>query len=66
MRPDDEEDAAAVAAAGVVRDGADVPYVGLRCKSLEASTRRRAVRTLDVFLEALGPPPPGSSSRCPR
>ena len=34
-------------------------FVGLRCKSLEGPTRRRAVRTLDVFLDALGPPPPG-------
>src|SRR5690242_16245162 len=39
-----------------------VAFVGLRCKSLEAGTRRRAVRTLDLFLEslvALGPLPEG-------
>lgn len=59
VRPDDEEDEAARAAATVVRGGIGTPYVGLRCKSLEASTRRRAVRTLDVFLGALGTPPPG-------
>ena len=59
VRPDDEEDAAAETAAAVVRAGAGVPFVGLRCKSLEASTRRRAVRTLDVFLSTLGAPPPG-------
>ena len=34
-------------------------FFGLRCKSLEGPTRRRAVRTLDMFLDALGPPPPG-------
>ncbi len=60
LRLDDEEDAAASAAARAVRDDADRPAgIGLRCKSLEASTRRRAVRTLDVFLDALGPPPDG-------
>src|SRR5262249_3354094 len=32
---------------------------GLRCKSLEAATRRRAVRTLDVFLDTLGSPAGG-------
>ena len=41
------------------RAGERPAFVGLRCKSLEAPTRRRAVRTLDVFLDALGPPPPG-------
>ncbi|HEX6873897.1 MAG TPA: aldolase/citrate lyase family protein [Micromonosporaceae bacterium] len=60
IRPDEEEDAAAVAAATIVREepGA-TPYVGLRCKSLEPGTRRRAIRTLDLFLTALGPPPDG-------
>ena len=58
MRDDAEEDASAHAAAAVA--GGERPaLVGLRCKSLEAATRRRAVRTLDVFLEALGPLPPG-------
>ncbi len=28
------------------------PFAGLRCKSLEADTRARAVRTLDLFLAA--------------
>jgi citrate lyase beta subunit len=59
-RPDEEEDAAAVAAASAVRDDPHRPSAyGLRCKSLEAPTRRRAIRTLDVFLDTLGPPPPG-------
>jgi citrate lyase beta subunit len=70
IRPDAEEDAAARACASALRDsGSNGPmgapqavapaFVGLRCKSLEAATRRRAIRTLDVFLDALGPPPPG-------
>ena len=55
-RPDPEEDAAAEA---VARALPVTPFVGLRIKSLEAGTRRRAIRTLDVFLGALGPPPDG-------
>ncbi|MFC6157675.1 DUF6986 family protein [Kribbella jiaozuonensis] len=47
-RPDDEEDAAAIAAA---RANPGTPFYGLRIKSLEAPTRRRAVRTLDLFLK---------------
>jgi citrate lyase beta subunit len=57
MRDDAEEDASARAAATAVAGGERPAFVGLRCKSLEAATRRRAARTLDVFLEALGPPP---------
>ncbi|MEJ3746260.1 aldolase/citrate lyase family protein [Actinomycetes bacterium KLBMP 9797] len=54
------EDAAAVAAAAALREmPAPPPFVGLRIKSLESATRRRAVRTLDVFLEAYGGLPPG-------
>lgn len=51
QRSDEEEDAAAIAAAQVARQ---TPYYGLRIKSLEAPTRRRGVRTLDLFLEHLG------------
>jgi citrate lyase beta subunit len=50
-RPDEEEDAAAIAAAQVAQQ---TPYYGLRIKSLEAPTRRRGVRTLDLFLQHLG------------
>ncbi|HZX04770.1 DUF6986 family protein [Kribbella sp.] len=50
-RPDEEEDAAAIAAARIARQ---TPYYGLRIKSLEAPTRRRGIRTLDLFLEHLG------------
>jgi citrate lyase beta subunit len=57
-RSDAEEDASAVAAASALRE--DRPtWFGLRCRSLEAATRRRAVRTIDIFLDALGPPPEG-------
>ncbi|MGW7682496.1 DUF6986 family protein [Kribbella sp. NPDC054772] len=51
-RPDDEEDAAAIAAAQTFSDR--TPYYGLRIKSLEAPTRRRAVRTLDLVIKNLG------------
>jgi citrate lyase beta subunit len=59
IRDDTEEDAAAKSTANAVRAGERPAFVGLRCKSLEGPTRRRAIRTLDVFLDALGPPPPG-------
>jgi citrate lyase beta subunit len=58
-RSDEEEDGHARATATAVANGERPAFVGLRCKSLEGPTRRRAVRTLDVFLEALGPPPSG-------
>ncbi|HTT00425.1 MAG TPA: aldolase [Streptosporangiaceae bacterium] len=67
-RGDDAEDADAIrAAAGLAAEvaaggPAAPPFTGLRCKSLEPSTRRRAVRTLDAFLGGLlagGPLPPG-------
>jgi citrate lyase beta subunit len=56
-RPDPDEDSAAVAAAralaSTVRDGTAPPYHGIRIKSLEAQTRRRGLRTLDLFVSAL-------------
>ena len=55
-RGDAEEDAAATAAGaalGAARAAGTAPaFAGLRRKSLEADTRARAVRTLDLFLEA--------------
>jgi hypothetical protein len=55
--PDAEEDAAAVAAAdalaSAVATGDAPPYVGIRFKSMEAATRRRGIRTLDIFLTRL-------------
>jgi citrate lyase beta subunit len=56
-RGDDTEDAharaAARALATVLRDDNAPAFTGLRCKSLEKATRRRATRTLAVFLETL-------------
>ncbi|MFG1919677.1 DUF6986 family protein [Micromonospora sp. NPDC048898] len=59
VRDDAEEDETARAAATALRDGPRPVFVGLRCKSLDRADRDRAVRTLDVFFDALGPPPPG-------
>lgn len=56
-RPDEEEDADAVRVAGTIAGAA--PFTGIRFRSLEAATRRRAVRTLHAFLGALGPVPDG-------
>lgn len=56
-RPDEDEDAAAVAAAralaATVRDGSAAPFHGIRIKSFEAPTRHRGLRTLDLFLGEL-------------
>jgi citrate lyase beta subunit len=58
VRPDEVEDAHASAAGAALRS-CPVPFSGLRVKSLEPATILRAARTLDLFLAALGPPPPG-------
>jgi len=56
-RPPAEEDShahgAARALAGALAGPAAPPFAGLRIRSLEAATRRRGVRTLDLFLGAL-------------
>ncbi|MEU4245494.1 aldolase/citrate lyase family protein [Actinoplanes sp. NPDC026619] len=52
VRPDDQEDEAVRRAAKVLRDGPVPPFLGIRIKSLEATTRRRALRTLDLFLDS--------------
>jgi citrate lyase beta subunit len=55
--PDAEDDDVQRAAAALTADtGAGVvpPSVGIRAKSLEQPTRHRGVRTLDLFLGALG------------
>jgi HpcH/HpaI aldolase/citrate lyase family len=56
-RGDQAEDAdaasAAAALATAVAAGSAPPFTGLRCKSLEPGTRRRAIRTLDIFLAEL-------------
>ncbi|WP_410624281.1 DUF6986 family protein [Amycolatopsis sp. cmx-8-4] len=60
--PDDVEDAAARAAGQTLATTGGTPFVGIRFKSFEAATRRRGIRTLDLFLGSLlenGPLPPG-------
>jgi citrate lyase beta subunit len=56
-RPPDREDADALAAAGALAGAlataAAPPFQGLRIRSLEAPTRRRGLRTLDLFLGGL-------------
>ncbi|HEY1566425.1 MAG TPA: hypothetical protein VGF68_05385 [Solirubrobacteraceae bacterium] len=56
-RPDPVEDGDAVAAgaalAASLSQGAATPFSGIRIKSLEAPTRRRAVRTFIAFVDAL-------------
>ncbi|MFT4468823.1 DUF6986 family protein [Arthrobacter sulfonylureivorans] len=54
---DDEEDAAAERAgqqvAETVAAGTAPPFIGIRFKSLEAATRARGLRTLDLFIGSL-------------
>ncbi|MGZ4568769.1 MAG: DUF6986 family protein [Blastococcus sp.] len=60
--PDAEDDDVARAAAAVAADlgaGTAPPSIGIRAKSLEAPTRRRGVRTLDLFLGTFGAESPG-------
>jgi hypothetical protein len=56
-RPDEDEDAAAVAAAQAlaasIAVGDAAPFHGIRVKSFEAPTRRRGVRTLQLFVRTL-------------
>ncbi|MBG6084642.1 DUF6986 family protein [Zhihengliuella flava] len=56
-RGDRAEDEAVVAAARAVAQdvaaGTAPPFIGIRFKSLEAPTRRRGLRTLDLFLSTL-------------
>ncbi|WP_372697666.1 aldolase [Arthrobacter sp. JSM 101049] len=56
-RPDAEEDADAVRAARevnrAVAAGSAPPFIGIRFKSLEAPTRARGLRTLDLFIGSL-------------
>lgn len=56
-RPDAEEDACAVQAAGEVaagmRAGSLPPFIGIRIKNFGPDTHARGIRTLDLFLTAL-------------
>ena len=56
VRADATEAAAVVAAAAALREGPLPPFVGIRIKSFEVATRRRALRTLDQFLSAFDGP----------
>jgi citrate lyase beta subunit len=61
-RDDGDEDrdvrSAAACLAATTRAGLGTPFIGLRMKSLAGPTRRRGIRTLDLFLGEL-------LSRCP-
>jgi citrate lyase beta subunit len=50
---DDDARAAAARLADAFAAGQAPPFCGLRCKSLEAATRRRAIATLDIFIGEL-------------
>ncbi|HEY3631252.1 MAG TPA: aldolase/citrate lyase family protein [Jatrophihabitantaceae bacterium] len=63
IRPDVDEDAHARAAAAALA-AAPPAFSGIRIKSLEAPTRRRALRTLELFLET--PPPQGFRLTLPK
>ncbi|WP_158888925.1 DUF6986 family protein [Amycolatopsis anabasis] len=59
---DEAEDADAVAAGRTCATTGGTPFAGIRFKSFERATRRRGIRTLDLFLSGLlenGPLPPG-------
>jgi citrate lyase beta subunit len=56
VRDDAQEDAAVKAAAAALREGVRPPFAGIRIKSLEAATRHRALRTLDLFLTCWAEP----------
>lgn len=59
---DSEEDATALAAGRTLAITGGTPFVGIRFKSFEQVTRRRGIRTLDLFLAGLlesGPLPEG-------
>lgn len=57
IRPDAEEDAVAERAANEVvlgmRNGTLPPFIGIRVKTLNEELKRRAVRTLDIFVSTV-------------
>ncbi len=64
-RPDDEEDRDVRAAAKALA-GEPPAFSGIRIKSLESRTRERALRSLELFLDALGTPPDGFRVTLPK
>lgn len=72
-RGDATEDAAAVRAAervaAAVAEGVAPPFIGIRFKCFEAPTRRRGLRTLDLFITTVlehGPLPAGLMLTLPK
>jgi citrate lyase beta subunit len=61
IRADAEEDAHAAQAGAECRKGRDAgtlsPFIGIRIKSFSGELAGRSLRTLDIFLTALGPLP---------
>jgi citrate lyase beta subunit len=57
IRPDEEEDGHAAAAASELAQGMNLgelpPFIGIRVKAFSAEHRKRAIRTLDIFLTKL-------------
>ncbi|PZS37005.1 MAG: hypothetical protein DLM58_00370 [Pseudonocardiales bacterium] len=73
IRPDETEDAdaraAATALSGMVAAGTAPGCSGVRIKSLEGPTRRRALRSIDLFLDTVladGPLPAGFRITLPK
>ncbi len=64
-RPDDEEDRDVRAVAKALAGGPPA-FSGIRIKSLESRTRERALRSLELFLDALGTPPDGFRVTLPK
>ena len=65
VRPDDDEDRDVRAAAKALASESPA-FSGIRIKSLEARTRRRALRSLELFLDTLGTPPDGFRVTLPK
>jgi citrate lyase beta subunit len=65
VRPDPDEDRDVRAAAQGLA-AAPTAFSGIRIKSLEPRTRRRALRTLQLFLDAIGTPPAGFRVTLPK
>lgn len=66
IRSDAEEDEHAARTAAELAATTTGVRVGIRIKALSGPTAARAVRTLDVFMQKLGTPPPGFSVTLPK
>lgn len=54
-----EEDSHAAQAAKELARGSGTPFIGIRIKPFTEALRERSMRTLDIFMNALGRPPDG-------